>query len=107
MSLLIEDSAIELAASMRELLVRLARCDRDLATQIRRATSSVALNVAEGMGRIGKDRLHHYRVAKGSALEVKAGLRLAVAFGYVSQTGVERPAQLSVLIQKLLSGLLR
>ena len=107
MYLRVEHRSIELAASLRDLLKRLERCDRDLASQLRRATGSIALNIAEGLGRVGKDRLHHYRVARGSALEVDAALRLAVAWGYLSQEGAEQSLDLVEGIQKMLSGLLK
>lgn len=48
------------------------------------------LNLAEGRRRHGKDRIHLWRVAAGSADEVVAGLRVAEAFGYVKPaTGAE------------------
>ncbi len=65
------------------------RADRDLADQVRRAASSVALNIAEGAGRVGKDRPHHYRVAAGSNLEVAAGLRVALAWGDLEAAEVQ------------------
>jgi len=61
----------------------IARHDRDLARQLRRAASSVLLNVAEGRQRAGGDRAHAYRVAAGSAAEVAAALDVAAAWGYV------------------------
>jgi hypothetical protein len=38
---------------------------------------------AEGRRRAGKDRLHAFRIAAGSADEVVAGLRLAEAWGHL------------------------
>jgi hypothetical protein len=43
----------------------------------------VALCLDEGRRRAGKDRTHLFRVAAGSAAEVRSGLRLAVAWGYL------------------------
>ena len=60
-----------------------------LAGQISRASESVALNVAEARGRQGGDRRHHWEIAAGSAYEVGAGLRIAVAKGYISTTEME------------------
>ena len=101
------DVSFELVSSLRSLLPGLARLDRDLASQIRRAASSVSLNVAEGSGRSGKDRLHCYRVARGSAREVEAGLRLAVAWGYVPERAVTTALDLVNDVTSLLCGLLR
>ena len=47
-----------------------------LADQIVRAATSVPANLAEGNGRCGRDRSHHWRIAYGSALEVASHLEL-------------------------------
>ena len=60
-----------------------ARADRALGDQLRRAATSVPLNIAEGNGRAGGDRQHHFRVAAGSAREVRAALAVAEAWGYL------------------------
>jgi len=75
---------LEVAVEMvRELapIVRGLADDRDLARQIKRAASSVPLNIAEGNRRVGRDRVHHFRIAAGSAEEVRVALRVAVAWG--------------------------
>ena len=69
--------------SLRGPLARIKTRDAAMETQIRRAGSSVAQNLAEGRRRTGKDRLHHYRIAAGSADEVVAALRVAEAWDYV------------------------
>ena len=73
---------------LREPLERLARRDRSLADQLYRAVSSVPLNIAEGNRRSGKDRLHLWRVAAGSADEVRTALRVAVGWGHVGADDV-------------------
>jgi|GEM_PF-2088879 len=65
--------------------------DSDLARQMRRAVVSVALNLAEGNRRRGRDRLQLFRVAAGSADEVVTALRIAGALGSVS-AGQSAPA---------------
>ena len=64
-----QEIALEMAAQLRPSLEALGRHDRDLADQARRAAASVVLNIAEGAGRRGRDRLQHYRIAAGSAGE--------------------------------------
>ena len=59
------------------------RMSPELAGQARRAAISVPLNVAEAMGRTGRDRRYRLRIAYGSAKEVEAAVELAVAFGEV------------------------
>ncbi len=77
------DVALDLVRNVREPLAAVAERDAALAEQLRRAAASVPLNVAEGRRRQGRDRLHLWRVAAGSASEVSASLRVAEAWGYV------------------------
>ncbi len=83
--------ALEAVRLLRDPLQAVAQRDPDLARQIRRATASMALNVSEGNRRRGRDRLHLWRVAAGSADEVMAALRVAEAWRYVSTAAIARP----------------
>jgi four helix bundle protein len=80
--------ALELIRNLREPLAALAQRHPTLTDQIRRAADSVPLNVAEGRRRVGRDRLHSFRVAAGSADEVRAGLRVAEAWGHLSPAAI-------------------
>ncbi|HEY3121617.1 MAG TPA: four helix bundle protein [Vicinamibacteria bacterium] len=86
--------ALELAAALGPAMASIAHQDRDLASQLRRATSSVALCLAEGSRRNGKDRLHLYRVAAGSAAEVRAALALARAWSFSTPSQLAAPEAL-------------
>ncbi len=66
-------------------LRRLELSDRDLARQLRRCSSSVALNLAEGMYSRGRNRAARYHNALGSARETLACLEVAVVRSYVQQ----------------------
>jgi four helix bundle protein len=55
-----------------------------------RSASSVPANLAEGHGRSGRDRQHHWRIAYASAKEVDSHLRLLAAAGAVHDIRVER-----------------
>ena len=48
------------------------------------AADSVPNNLAEGHKRLGRDRIHHFSVAAGSAEEVRTILRVAVAWGDIT-----------------------
>jgi four helix bundle protein len=67
---------------------RIRHHDRDLALRLRRAGFSVPGNIAEGARRAGQDRLHHYRIAAGSAGEIRSNLAVTVASGDVDQATV-------------------
>ena len=71
---------------LRGLVSTIRRRSFRLATQIEDAASSVALNLGEGNRRAGRDRAYHFRVAAGSAEEVRCGLHVAEAWGYLRES---------------------
>ena len=71
------------------LVIRVPAPLKPIADQIIRSASSVPANLAEGAGRSGRDRLHHYRIAYGSAKEVDTHLRLLIHAGTL---GTDRAA---------------
>ena len=73
--------ALDLVRSLRSPVGRIRFRDRGLWEQIRAAASSIPLNLAEGNRRLGADRLHHFRIAAGSAAELRTALRVAMAWG--------------------------
>jgi four helix bundle protein len=79
----IYSTVIEVLSMLRPVLVRIESRDRDLARQLRRAASSVALNVSEGSGSRGGTRRERYHNALGSARETGACLDVAEALGYI------------------------
>jgi four helix bundle protein len=89
MALIALDVSLDLIRRLRSPVSALARRDPSLADQLRRAASSVSLNLAEGSRREGKDRLQHWRIAAGSADEVVAGLRVAEAWGHLEPAEVQ------------------
>jgi len=68
--------AVEAAGTAIELVIRVPAPLKSLADQVIRSASSVPANLAEGHGRFGRDRMHHWRIAYGSAKEVDCHLRL-------------------------------
>jgi len=75
--------SLDLIRGLEPLVRTLERKDKDLARQLRRAATSIPLNIAEGFRRNGKDRAHHYRIAAGSAAETGAALEVAHAWGHL------------------------
>ena len=78
------DVSLELARALRKPLKTITSRDRDLSKQLRRAAASVVLNRAEGRRRRGQDRIQHWRIAAGSADEVRAALLFAEALGDIA-----------------------
>ena len=67
---------------------------RFLADQLGRAACSVPLNLAEGHGRCGRDRVHHWRIAYGSAKEAGSALELLVAAGSIDEERIKQAIEL-------------
>jgi four helix bundle protein len=97
---------IQVLGMLRAVLTQIERHDRDLGNQLRRAASSVALNIQEGSGSHGGTRLARYRTALGSARETGACLDVALALGYVERVDAELLDQLSQ-VQAMLVALVR
>ena len=72
------ERAAGLAIAVAQTLPPSVRC---LADQLTRAALSTPLNLAEGLGRTGRDRPHHLRIAYGSVREAQSAARIVVASG--------------------------
>ena len=79
------EHAILVVSLLRPLVEAIMRRDRDLGSQLRRAANSIALNIAEGFGTEAGNARLRFETARGSLYEARAGLRVAVAWGYVSE----------------------
>ena len=83
-----------------------AAADRNLGEQIKRAAVSIISNIDEGAAHTDRVRAHHYRLAYGSAREVRSQLRVAVAWGYVDAPATAAPLALLDRTCGLLWGLI-
>jgi len=74
---------LELVRELKPVMLAIERNDSDLARQMRKASSSVVLNVAEGSRSLGGNKRVRYYSALGSAQETKACVDVAEVLGYV------------------------
>src|SRR5438552_10638617 len=86
---------------VRPAIEEIEKHDGDLARQLRRAGSSVVLNLAEGSGATGGVRRVRYRTALGSARETRACLEAAEALGYVRMIDAAESEGLSHVVNVL------
>jgi four helix bundle protein len=78
-----------------------------LVNQMRRAAVSFTSNIAEGFSRKSpKEKYQFYSSAKGSITELQNQLLIAKDIGYLSKELSDKIIQQSVIVNKLLSGLL-
>ena len=70
--------ALEAAGLTLRLVGRVPLPFKPIADQAIRAAAAVPASLAEGHGRNGRDRMHHWRIAYASAKEVDTHLQLLV-----------------------------
>ena len=95
MGLIIQQRALQAAGGLRQVLPMIRKRDRSLFDQVHRAMNSVVLNIAEADGNDAGTARARFASAShshpcGSAKEVRAGLQLAVAYGYVPSSKVTK-----------------
>jgi four helix bundle protein len=82
--------------------------DFGLRDQIRRSAVSVMANIAEGFGRGGnKEFVLFLSIARGSAVEVKSHLYVALDAGMLSETSFHPIYKLASEAEALISGLMK
>jgi four helix bundle protein len=93
---------LALLEEMQPVVRRIELKDRDLGRQLRRASCSIALNVAEGMYSRGRNREVRYHTALGSARETLACLEVAQRC-----TGVVAAGSLHVELNRIIGTLVK
>ena len=98
--------ALEAAGIAISLVLRVPAPLKSLADQVIRSASSVPANLSEGHGRSGRDRLHHWRIAYGSAKEVDTHLQLLSGAGAIdaiqATTAIQLFDEVRALTRRLL-----
>ena len=88
-----QDSLV-LAKQVAPAIATIRKQDGNLADQLRRALTSVPLNLAEGAGQAGGNRRQRYLTAMGSLREVEDCVQVAEAMGYL-ESNAEMNGQLT------------
>ncbi len=79
-----------------------------LVSQMRRCALSISSNIAEGFSRkTMNDKLHFYTMAQGSTTELQNQLIASRDLGYINQTVFDQITEQTVVVRKLLHGLMR
>ena len=82
--------------------------DRTIKDQLRRASMSIPLNIAEGQGRMhGREKRQFYNTARGSLLECVPLLQLCWKLRYLDDNKYNYLYQNINEVSRMLSGLIR
>jgi four helix bundle protein len=77
-------------------------------SQLRRASSSVSANIAEGFGRSSKkDTAHFYHIARGSLLESKNFIYLSARLSYIDKGVLDKLITNADSINQQITAILR
>ena len=97
------DLSLQLVRTLAPVIGCIERRDKDLARQLRRAASSISLNLAEGSHSDPGNRRARFFTAAGSAKETQAALQVAIAWGYLDAGDVSHLADRVVAVTYRLS----
>jgi four helix bundle protein len=102
MSFQVHDVAVQMNAAVAHVYAKVRAADAGLADQLKRAAQSVPLNIDEGNRRAGRDRLQLWRIAAGSAAEVRSALEVAAAWGYIDAAAAKAADELADRVNAML-----
>lgn len=79
-----------------------------LMSQVRRAVVSITSNIAEGFSRqTYKDKIQFYAIALGSVTELQNQILIEKDVGYISEQEFQEAANQSIVVNKLINGMIR
>ena len=100
-------AAIELCTEINQIISRFPETEKfNLTVQMRRTSSSISSNIAEGSGRrSAKDKRRFYAIAYGSSTELRSHIELARRYLYIKKFEYDLLIKLLTKVQKLLCSL--
>lgn len=100
--------AIDFLHLATQLVGRLPRGESELKSQLRRASTSIPLNIAEGAGKPSAvDRARYHGIARGSAMECGALIEVCSVAGYIEEEDAKKGKELIVRLVSMLSRMCR
>jgi four helix bundle protein len=79
-----------------------------LISQMRRASTSVSANIAEGFSRNGqRDKTHFYSIALGSLTETQSHAYISFDLGFLKQPELAIIEEQTDVLQKMIRGLMK
>ena len=79
-----------------------------LSDQMRRSALSIPSNIVEGNAReSNRDTNHFLYIAQGSRAELETQLELCLRIGYLSESQIKEPLDLSKEVGRMLAGLIK
>lgn len=101
-------AAVDFIALAHGILSTFPTGQGDLADQLRRAATSIVLNIAEGAGEFSKpEKARFYRYARRSATECAAVLDVAVRLELAARARYDPARELLVRIVSMLTNMVR
>jgi four helix bundle protein len=99
--------SLEYLALTREIVAKMPRKDGGLADQMTRASESILLNIAEGVGRRTRaDKARHFTIARGSAMESASQIDVLYLAGKLDQDVYQRAGELLHRVVSMLTNMI-
>lgn len=96
--------SIEFFSLSVQVLEKIPKGNANLSDQLKRASLSIPLNIAEGVGKVGNaDKKRFFAIARGSAMECGAIFDACKILGFVKTENHEKGKELLVRIVSMLS----
>ena len=108
--LLVYEKSYKLAIEMYKEMPNLPKKETfGLVSQIKRAATSVPLNIAEGYGKgaMGKELARFLMMARGSCAEMEVLISFCKDFGYINAAKAEEYTERYTEVGKMLTGLIK
>lgn len=100
---------MELAKEIYEVKKNFPKEERyEMTKQLRKASTSILANLAEGCGKYTyADKAHKFVIARGECSEVTAFVLFCIEVGFLDRASAQKALTLTTDVGKMLSGLIK